>query len=72
MNQLQSNVDILTKENRALEQQSISLREEILNLKTVLLAHRDCSHAHITAKSINYDHLLYRPSSVVTTPPSSF
>ncbi|KAK4513419.1 uncharacterized protein ATC70_005419 [Mucor velutinosus] len=63
LNQLQSNVDILTKENRALEQQSLTLREEILNLKTVLLAHRDCSHAHLTANSINFDTLLYRPSS---------
>jgi hypothetical protein len=67
LNQLQSNVDVLTEENRALEQQSISLREEILNLKTVLLAHRDCSHAHITAASINFDNLLFRPST--TTPP---
>ncbi|CAO3655940.1 unnamed protein product [Mucor fragilis] len=60
LNQLQSNVDVLTKENRALEQQSLTLREEILNLKTVLLAHRDCSHAHLTASSINLDTLLYR------------
>ncbi|EPB81664.1 hypothetical protein HMPREF1544_11609 [Mucor circinelloides 1006PhL] len=63
LNQLQSNVDVLTKENRALEQQSLTLREEILNLKTVLLAHRDCSHAHLTASSINFDTLLYRPTS---------
>lgn len=59
-------MDTLTKENRALEQQSISLREEILNLKTVLLAHRDCSHAHITAASINMDNLLYQTT---TSPP---
>ncbi|KAL9547963.1 hypothetical protein MBANPS3_005913 [Mucor bainieri] len=62
LNQLQSNVDVLTKENRALEQQSLTLREEILNLKTILLAHRDCSHAHLTASSINFDTLLYRPA----------
>ncbi|CEP20113.1 hypothetical protein [Parasitella parasitica] len=63
LNQLQSNVDLLRKENRALEQQSLTLREEILNLKTVLLAHRDCSHAHLTASSINLDNLLYRSSN---------
>ncbi|GAN07768.1 hypothetical protein MAM1_0175c07272 [Mucor ambiguus] len=63
LNQLQSNVDVLTKENRVLEQQSLTLREEILNLKTILLAHRDCSHAHLTANSINFETLLYRPAS---------
>ncbi|KAG2192830.1 hypothetical protein INT46_010998 [Mucor plumbeus] len=63
LNQLQSNVDLLTKENRALEEQSLTLREEILNLKTVLLAHKDCSHAHLTASSINFDNLLYKPSN---------
>jgi hypothetical protein len=67
LNQLQSNVEELTKEKRILEQQSLSLREEILNLKTVLLAHRDCSHAHITAKSINIDNLLYRTSSTAAS-----
>ncbi|KAI8645031.1 hypothetical protein BD408DRAFT_325541, partial [Parasitella parasitica] len=64
LKQLQSNVDVLTKEkNRVLAQQSLSLPEEILNLKAVLLAHRDCLHAHLTANSINFDNLLYRLSN---------
>ncbi|KAI8885981.1 hypothetical protein K501DRAFT_132447, partial [Backusella circina FSU 941] len=45
LSQLQTNVDRLTRENRILEEQSMSLREEILNLKTILLSHRDCSQS---------------------------
>ncbi|KAI9482806.1 MAG: hypothetical protein EXX96DRAFT_555669 [Benjaminiella poitrasii] len=63
LNQLQSSVDMLTKENRALEQQTLTLREEILNLKALLLVHRDCSHAHLTANSINFDNLIFRNST---------
>jgi hypothetical protein len=29
-----------------LEEQSMSLREEILDLKTILLSHRDCSQTN--------------------------
>ncbi|KAI8826741.1 uncharacterized protein EV422DRAFT_562794 [Fimicolochytrium jonesii] len=39
---LQAKVDHLTDNNGALQSQATQLREEILNLKTLLLAHRDC------------------------------
>ncbi|KAI7898287.1 uncharacterized protein BX663DRAFT_525322 [Cokeromyces recurvatus] len=71
LNQLQSSVDILTKENRALEQQTLTLREEILNLKALLLVHRDCSHAHLTANSINFDNLIFRKNSTTTSSPTT-
>ncbi|KAK9768249.1 Transcription factor [Basidiobolus ranarum] len=39
---LQSKVEYLAQENETLESQATSLREEIINLKTLLLAHKDC------------------------------
>ncbi|KAI8910635.1 hypothetical protein DFJ77DRAFT_470506 [Powellomyces hirtus] len=39
---LQQKVDYLTSDNESLQGQATQLREEILNLKTLLLAHRDC------------------------------
>ncbi|KND03661.1 uncharacterized protein SPPG_01131 [Spizellomyces punctatus DAOM BR117] len=39
---LQAKVDFLTTDNENLQNQATQLREEILNLKTLLLAHRDC------------------------------
>ena len=39
---LQTKVEIFTSENDALTAQCSSLREEIINLKTLLLAHKDC------------------------------
>ncbi|CAG8505604.1 7507_t:CDS:2 [Paraglomus occultum] len=39
---LQAKVEYLTNENEQLQSQATSLREEILNLKTLLLAHKDC------------------------------
>src|SRR5688500_4393033 len=39
---LQAKVEYLTNDNETLQNQAQSLREEILNLKTLLLAHKDC------------------------------
>ncbi|KAI9789103.1 MAG: hypothetical protein M1816_006353 [Peltula sp. TS41687] len=39
---LQAKVEIFSSENDALSAQVTQLREEIVNLKTVLLAHKDC------------------------------
>jgi ATF/CREB family transcription factor len=39
---LQSKVEMFSNENDALTAQITSLREEVVNLKTLLLAHKDC------------------------------
>jgi ATF/CREB family transcription factor len=39
---LQQKVEIFSSENDQLSQQISALREEIVNLKTVLMAHKDC------------------------------
>lgn len=39
---LQSKVEIYSQENDQLTQQIAQLREEVVNLKTLLLAHKDC------------------------------
>lgn len=39
---LQAKVEIFSTENDALSATVIQLREEIVNLKTLLLAHKDC------------------------------
>lgn len=43
---LQTKVEILTSENDALSVQCTQLREEIVNLKTLLIAHKDCAVSH--------------------------
>lgn len=43
---LQTKVEIFTQENDALTAQCGQLREEIINLKTLLLAHKDCPVSH--------------------------
>ncbi|KAI8059341.1 hypothetical protein BC940DRAFT_313766 [Gongronella butleri] len=45
LHQLQQNVDALTSENEQLQQQVMALREEIVNLKTLLLTFADCPQA---------------------------
>ncbi|KAI8886432.1 hypothetical protein K501DRAFT_177574 [Backusella circina FSU 941] len=60
LNQLQYNVEVLTRENRMLEQQSMSLREEILNLKTILLTHRDCSVSQQPG-ALDIEKVIYKP-----------
>ena len=39
---LQNKVEIFSNENDALTAQITQLREEVVNLKTLLLAHKDC------------------------------
>lgn len=39
---LQQKVEIFSSENDSLSQQISQLREEVVNLKTLLLAHKDC------------------------------
>jgi ATF/CREB family transcription factor len=39
---LQNKVELYSSENDALTTQNSQLREEIVNLKTLLLAHKDC------------------------------
>ena len=43
---LQTKVEIYTQENDALTSTCSQLREEIINLKTLLLAHKDCAVSH--------------------------
>lgn len=43
---LQTKVEIFTSENDALSAQCTQLREEVINLKTLLLAHKDCPISH--------------------------
>ncbi|KAI7879142.1 hypothetical protein K492DRAFT_148693 [Lichtheimia hyalospora FSU 10163] len=45
LNNLQSKVEVLTTENEQLQMQVETMREEIMNLKTLLLAHKDCPAA---------------------------
>lgn len=42
MASLQSKVELFSNENEALSGQIAQLREEVVNLKTLLLAHKDC------------------------------
>ncbi|KAI8377500.1 uncharacterized protein BYT42DRAFT_570520 [Radiomyces spectabilis] len=42
LNNLQSKVEYLSNDNERLQMQTEALREEIVNLKTLLLAHKDC------------------------------
>ncbi|KAI8078068.1 uncharacterized protein B0P05DRAFT_543960 [Gilbertella persicaria] len=42
LNNLQAKVEFLTNDNERLQMQSESLKEEIVNLKTLLLAHKEC------------------------------
>jgi ATF/CREB family transcription factor len=39
---LQSKVELFSTENESLTAQITALREEVVNLKTLLLAHKDC------------------------------
>jgi ATF/CREB family transcription factor len=42
LNNLQQKVELFSQENETLNVTIGSLREEVLNLKTLLLAHKDC------------------------------
>ncbi|KAI8871812.1 hypothetical protein GQ42DRAFT_110764, partial [Ramicandelaber brevisporus] len=45
LNELQTRVTTLTSENERLKGETASLREEIVGLRTMLFAHKDCSVA---------------------------
>jgi len=51
---LQAKVEIFSSENDALSAQVSQLREEILNLKTILIAHKDCPIAQQQAQVGQY------------------
>ena len=51
---LQAKVEIFSSENDALSAQVTQLREEILNLKTILIAHKDCPIAQQQAAVSQY------------------
>jgi bZIP transcription factor len=52
LNGLQGKVEILAEENEQLALQANSFREEIINLKSLLLAHKDCQAAKDNGSSI--------------------
>lgn len=51
---LQSKVEIYSGENEALTAQVTALRDEVLNLKTILIAHKDCPIAQQQTSSGGY------------------
>ncbi|MCJ1475109.1 hypothetical protein MMC13_003769 [Lambiella insularis] len=51
---LQAKVEIFSSENDALSAQVTQLREEILNLKTILIAHKDCPISQQTQGVASY------------------
>lgn len=44
MQNLQAKVELLTRDNERLHSETSTLREELINLKTMLLAHKTCSN----------------------------
>jgi ATF/CREB family transcription factor len=52
---LQNKVEVYSNENDQLSQQLNGLREEVVNLKTLLLAHKDCPITH--QQGINQIHM---------------
>lgn len=52
LNDLQGKVEILSQENEQLTLQANSFREEIIHLKSLLLAHKDCQVAKDNDSSI--------------------
>lgn len=70
LNNLQSKVELLTNENEQLQTQVESMREEIVNLKTLLLAHKDCPLAQQT-KMMGNGGGNHHPRATGPPPPSS-
>lgn len=50
---LQHRVEFLSTDNEQLQSQATMLREEVINLKTLLLAHRDCKVAQANGTTMN-------------------
>ncbi|KAK4514943.1 uncharacterized protein ATC70_002550 [Mucor velutinosus] len=61
LNNLQAKVEFLTSDNERLQIQSESLKEEIVNLKTLLLAHKECPVAQSNG---------FHPNSIQKSMPS--
>ncbi|KAG1051367.1 hypothetical protein G6F43_006418 [Rhizopus delemar] len=53
LSNLQAKVEFLTNDNERLQLQSESLKEEIVNLKTLLLAHKECPVAQANGFHVN-------------------
>lgn len=69
LNNLQAKVEYLTNDNDQLQLQANALREEIINLKTLLLAHKDCAVAQ--QNGVVGLNILQRPPGAVMNPSSS-
>ncbi|KAG2233318.1 hypothetical protein BDF21DRAFT_368756 [Thamnidium elegans] len=76
LNNLQAKVEFLSSDNERLQVQSDSLKEEIVNLKTLLLAHKECPvaqsngfHASAIQKAmptmLTQQHMMNRSSPMV-------
>ncbi|KAI9270901.1 hypothetical protein EDC94DRAFT_512212 [Helicostylum pulchrum] len=76
LNNLQAKVEFLSSDNERLQVQSDSLKEEIVNLKTLLLAHKECPvaqsngfHASAVQKAmptmLTQQHMMNRSSPMV-------
>jgi hypothetical protein len=61
-------VEFLTSDNERLQSQSESLKEEIVNLKTLLLAHKECPVAQANGFQPN---AIQKTSSPMMIPPPS-
>jgi hypothetical protein len=76
LNNLQAKVEFLTSDNERLQIQSESLKEEIINLKTLLLAHKECPVAqangfHAGAIQKSMPNTLLQQQQMSRIPPSS-
>lgn len=75
LNNLQHRVEFLSTDNEQLQSQATMLREEVINLKTLLLAHRDCKVAQangttmhmiqsVSSNALQFQNSVLPPSSV--------
>lgn len=55
---LQQKVEIYTAENDNLSAQLNALREEVVNLKTILMAHKDCPVSQQQGLALNMAHIM--------------
>ncbi|KAI9247231.1 hypothetical protein BY458DRAFT_527387 [Sporodiniella umbellata] len=53
LSDLQSRVEFLTTDNEQLQTQATILKEEVINLKTLLIAHKDCKVAQSNGTTMN-------------------
>jgi hypothetical protein len=72
---LQQRIETTTQENERLQEQATALREEIINLKTLLLAHKDCPVAKangVNGLDIISTNTMSAPSAVPINPSANF